>query len=292
MRDFLAQTLAESPTREWMVYLLGNVPGLPPIAQSFHIMGIAAVVGSIVMIDLKFLGVALPNQNVSEMIRRLLPWTWYALAVNAATGLIFVLARPDPLLLQPGRHLQVLVPPAGRGPGVRRLPDEPEAARLLGAVRRTADRGPDHRRRVAAALDRRPARRALDRVLGVHHRSFPRAVRLGGPGGLPVDLAVDAGPPDLAAHRLHVVVPAAGIDPRDRHRPRGRVDHDGGPAAARPRRAPVPGEPDRRASCFPGPGRRSWWRRSPASACSRRARRPTSRTRRSRSSSCCCRWPS
>ena len=94
MRDFLAQTLAESPTREWMVYLLGNVPGLPPIAQSFHIMGIAAVVGSIVMVDLKFLGVALPNQNVSEMIRRLLPWTWYALAVNAATGLLFVLARP------------------------------------------------------------------------------------------------------------------------------------------------------------------------------------------------------
>ena len=51
MRDFLAQTLAESPTREWMVYLLGNVPGLPPIAQSFHIMGIATVVGSIVMVE-------------------------------------------------------------------------------------------------------------------------------------------------------------------------------------------------------------------------------------------------
>ena len=94
MRDFLAQTLAESPTREWMVYLLGNVPGLPPIAQSFHIMGIAAVVGSVMMVDLKFLGLALPNQNVSEMIRRLLPWTWYALGVNFVTGLIFVLARP------------------------------------------------------------------------------------------------------------------------------------------------------------------------------------------------------
>ena len=94
MRDFLAQTLAESPTREWMVYLLGNVPGLPPIAQSFHIMGIAAVVGSVMMVDLKFLGLALPNQNVSEMIRRLLPWTWYALAVNFVTGFIFVLARP------------------------------------------------------------------------------------------------------------------------------------------------------------------------------------------------------
>ncbi len=94
MRDFLAQALQESPTRDLMVYLLGNVPGLPPIAQSVHIMGIAAVVGSIVMVDLRFLGLALRNQNVSEMIRRLLPWTWYALAANLATGLIFVLARP------------------------------------------------------------------------------------------------------------------------------------------------------------------------------------------------------
>ncbi len=94
MRDFLAQTLAESPTREWMVYLLGNVPGLPPIAQSFHIMGIAAVVGSIVMVDLRFLGIALRGHDVSEMIRRLLPWTWCALAVNFASGMLFVLARP------------------------------------------------------------------------------------------------------------------------------------------------------------------------------------------------------
>ena len=94
MRDFLAQTLADSPTREWSVYLLSNVPGLPPIAQSFHILGIAAVAGSILMVDLKFLGLALPNQNVSEMIRRLLPWTWCALAVNAASGSLFVLARP------------------------------------------------------------------------------------------------------------------------------------------------------------------------------------------------------
>ena len=94
MRDFLAQTLAESPTREWMVYLLGNVPGLPPIAQSFHIMGIATVVASIVMVDLRFLGIALRGHDVSEMIRRLLPWTWCALGVNFVTGMLFVLARP------------------------------------------------------------------------------------------------------------------------------------------------------------------------------------------------------
>ena len=94
MRDILAQALAESQARELAVYLLSNVPGLPPIAQSFHILGIAAVAGSVMMVDLKLLGVALPNQNVSEMIRRLLPWTFCALAVNFATGMLFILARP------------------------------------------------------------------------------------------------------------------------------------------------------------------------------------------------------
>ncbi len=94
MRDTLAQLLAESPTREWTVYLLSNVPGLPPIAQSFHILGIATVIGSIGMVDLRFLGLALRHQNVSEMIRRLLPWTWAALAVNLMTGSLFILARP------------------------------------------------------------------------------------------------------------------------------------------------------------------------------------------------------
>ena len=94
MRDTLAQLLAESPTREWMVYLLSTVPGLPPIAQSFHILGIATVVGSVGMVDLRFLGLALRHQNVSEMIRRLLPWTWVALAVNLVTGSLFILARP------------------------------------------------------------------------------------------------------------------------------------------------------------------------------------------------------
>ena len=94
MRDIVAQWLAESQLREFATYLLSTVPGLPPISQSIHILGIATVVGTAGMVNLKLLGLALPNQNVSEMIRRLLPWTFIAVAVNLVTGLLFVLARP------------------------------------------------------------------------------------------------------------------------------------------------------------------------------------------------------
>ena len=94
MKDAIANALAESQARELMVYLLGNVPGLPPIIQTFHIVGICIVVGSIIMINLRFLGIAVPSQNITEMLNRLMPWMWWALLVNALSGLVFVIARP------------------------------------------------------------------------------------------------------------------------------------------------------------------------------------------------------
>ena len=101
LNERLAYALEDSSLNELAIYILGNVPGLPPIVQSFHIMGIAAVMASIVMVNLKFLGLAVPSQNLSEMIDRLMPWTWWALLLNAVTGSVFVLARPVRYFLNP-----------------------------------------------------------------------------------------------------------------------------------------------------------------------------------------------
>jgi hypothetical protein len=90
----VARALLESPIHRLALYLLTNLPGFPPIVQTIHILGIAAVMGSIVMIDLKVLGLALPSQNTAELTRRLMPWMWAALPFLAASGLMFVFARP------------------------------------------------------------------------------------------------------------------------------------------------------------------------------------------------------
>jgi uncharacterized membrane protein len=90
----IAQAIAESRAHDVAVHLLGNVPGLPPIVQTVHLLAIAAVMGSIVVICLKMLGLALPSQNSEELVRRLLPWTWCALPVLLVSGLVFVIARP------------------------------------------------------------------------------------------------------------------------------------------------------------------------------------------------------
>lgn len=112
MNETLADVLAESQLQALAEYLLRTVPGLPPIAQSFHILGIAAVMGSSVMINLRLLGLAVPSQDPGEMIRRLMPWTWGALLVNLVSGSLFVFARPVRYFLNPvfGYKVAMLVP--------------------------------------------------------------------------------------------------------------------------------------------------------------------------------------
>ena len=112
LHERLANLLTDSSAQELALYLLGNIPGLPPIAQTLHILGICIVMASIIMVNLKFLGLALPSHNLSEMISRLYPWTWWALPVNAITGLLFVIARPNRYFYNPvfGIKFSFLVP--------------------------------------------------------------------------------------------------------------------------------------------------------------------------------------
>ncbi len=108
----IARAIVGSPFNTWATYLLGNVPGLPPIVQTVHILSVSAVMGSIVMIDLKVLGLALRTQRLSELVRRLMPWTWCALPFLAASGLVFVFARPMRYAVNPvfGLKFSMLLP--------------------------------------------------------------------------------------------------------------------------------------------------------------------------------------
>jgi hypothetical protein len=101
MIDYLAELVATSALREYVLWALMNVPGLPPIAQAIHIMAIAVVTASAIMIALRFLNLAVPSQSPTEMISRLMPWTWWALLVLLSTGGLFVIARPNRYFYNP-----------------------------------------------------------------------------------------------------------------------------------------------------------------------------------------------
>jgi uncharacterized protein DUF6644 len=53
-----------------------------------HIAAISIVVGMIALLDLRLMGVAFTDYAVTAMARQVLPWTWSAFIVAAATGLL------------------------------------------------------------------------------------------------------------------------------------------------------------------------------------------------------------
>ncbi len=87
--------LTDSPLQAGALWALRTIPGFPPIIQTVHILGIAVVMGTVVMLSLRVLGLAVPSQSITEMTRRVMPWFWIALASNFISGAFFVFGRPN-----------------------------------------------------------------------------------------------------------------------------------------------------------------------------------------------------
>jgi hypothetical protein len=58
-----------------------------PLLESFHVVGIAMVFGSLLMVDLRLLGIAGRSYAMSRMSKEMIPWTWAAFALSLITGL-------------------------------------------------------------------------------------------------------------------------------------------------------------------------------------------------------------
>ena len=73
--------------------LQAHVYWLWPLCETLHFAGLAVLIGVAGMFDLRLLGFGrhVPITRVAE----LMPWARYGLAVNAATGAIFLLTAPQ-----------------------------------------------------------------------------------------------------------------------------------------------------------------------------------------------------
>jgi uncharacterized membrane protein YgdD (TMEM256/DUF423 family) len=65
-----------------------------PAVQSIHIVGIAMVMGSVLMIDLRILGWAGMDQTLGQTTRRFGPWLTGSLWLLLGTGVLMVVAEP------------------------------------------------------------------------------------------------------------------------------------------------------------------------------------------------------
>ena len=64
-----------------------------PVVESVHLIGLALFVGTLLLIDMGLLGVAMRRQPVSEVAATLAPWTWTGFALLMLTGPVMFTAQ-------------------------------------------------------------------------------------------------------------------------------------------------------------------------------------------------------
>lgn len=72
-------------TNEWVV----------PLLQTLHILSVAVILSSILMLTLRILGILGKDQSVQAFAVRFLPWIWYTIPVLAVGGVLQITAEPE-----------------------------------------------------------------------------------------------------------------------------------------------------------------------------------------------------
>ena len=69
-----------------------TLPYLYPVLMSIHVLGIAMLVGPIIAVDLRILGIAKDSISISQTLRHLLPISRLGFVIVAITGVIMFTA--------------------------------------------------------------------------------------------------------------------------------------------------------------------------------------------------------
>ncbi len=78
-----------------------------PTVQAIHILAIAVVASSVLMIDLRLIGVFWANRPIKNVSARFLPLVWWPLLVLLATGALMIIAEPARSLKNPAFQVKM-----------------------------------------------------------------------------------------------------------------------------------------------------------------------------------------
>jgi hypothetical protein len=90
MRQFAAWLGTTAPSTFIQVHYAWALPAL----HAVHLVGIALVIGSALIIDLRILGLAWMDQTFAQTTDRFIPWLFGSLGLLLATGLLMVVGEP------------------------------------------------------------------------------------------------------------------------------------------------------------------------------------------------------
>ncbi len=64
-----------------------------PLIESFHVLGLTLVFGTIVIVDLRLLGIASIRRPFMQITSDIMKWTWAAFVWTAATGMLMFITN-------------------------------------------------------------------------------------------------------------------------------------------------------------------------------------------------------
>ena len=80
-----------------------------PAIETLHLLGMAALVGTVAVLDLRLLGWALRRERVSALVGKLLPWAWAGFAVQVVTGGLLFSSEAVKVYSNPAFRLKMLL---------------------------------------------------------------------------------------------------------------------------------------------------------------------------------------
>jgi|TARA_B110000971_G_scaffold50660_1_gene51158 hypothetical protein len=72
-----------------------------PFLESIHVIAAAMVVGSILFVDLRLLGLAATRYPITTLSKELVPWSWAAFVIATITGLGMFITRAASHVVNP-----------------------------------------------------------------------------------------------------------------------------------------------------------------------------------------------
>jgi len=88
--DSLVAGIEGSALAEW----LRTTAGAIPIIEAAHVMGVALVFGTILIVDLRLLGIPNRRRSFVRTSNELLRYTWLGFGLAAVTGVLMFVANP------------------------------------------------------------------------------------------------------------------------------------------------------------------------------------------------------
>ena len=93
----LAFWISETPLSLWIVTHFWAIPTI----QTLHILAIAGLFGSVLMVNLRVLGLIGGHRSLAQTAARFMPWIRWSLLALLVTGLLLIVGEPIRELINP-----------------------------------------------------------------------------------------------------------------------------------------------------------------------------------------------